>query len=113
MEKETDFSKKKRIKIKAVTAENKTLLLKKKFLDEDNDILILTNIINNKLLAHKDQNDNKKQINIASTNIIKFNEQNKKRTPIHAKSRKANETELKTLFLFSWTLCGFQQINVF
>ena len=78
MEKETDFSKKKRIKIKAVTAENKTLLLKKKFLYEDNDILKLTNIINNKLLAHKDQNDNKKQINIASTNIIKFNEQNKK-----------------------------------
>ena len=77
MEKEINQNKKGKIKIKANTATNRPFLLKKEFLYEETDTLILNKVVTNKLKL-TEKNKNKSQISIASSNIIKINEQNKK-----------------------------------
>ncbi len=77
MEKEINQNKKKKIKIKAGTAVNKTFLLKKEFLYKDTETLILNKVVNKKSLI-PEQSVQKTQINIASSNIIKLNEKGNK-----------------------------------
>ena len=50
MEKEINKNKKKKIKIKAGTNINKTFLLKREFLYKETETLLLTNIINKKVV---------------------------------------------------------------
>lgn len=76
MEKENNKNKKKKIKIKAGTSSNKTFLLKREFLYKETETLLLTNIVNKKV-PPPGKNLNKAQLNVASSNIIKLNEQNK------------------------------------
>ena len=76
MEKENNKNKKKKIKIKAGTSSNRTFLLKREFLYKETETLLLTNIVNKKV-PPPGKNLNKAQLNVASSNIIKLNEQNK------------------------------------
>lgn len=69
---------KKKIKIKASTDINKTFLLKKEFLIKDTNTLVLKNIVKNKSFKHEIKNPKESKINIATSNIIKFNEDGKK-----------------------------------
>ena len=76
MEKEINQNKKK-IKIKANTRENKVFLLKKEFIYEETETLILNKVVQKKKLKPSG-NVEKSQINLATSNIIKLNEQNNK-----------------------------------
>ena len=76
MEKETNQNKKK-IKIKANTNIIKPFLLKKEFIYEENETLILNKVVQRKGLVTAKKAE-KNQINIATSNIIKLNEQNNK-----------------------------------
>ena len=76
MEKEINQNKKK-IKIKANTRENKVFLLKKEFIYEETETLILNKVVQKKILKPS-SNVEKSQINLATSNIIKLNEQNNK-----------------------------------
>ena len=76
MEKEINQNKKK-IKIKANTRENKVFLLKKEFIYEETETLILNKVVQKKTLKPS-SNVEKGQINLATSNIIKLNEQNNK-----------------------------------
>ena len=76
MEKEINQNKKK-IKIKANTRENKAFLLKKEFIYEETETLILNKIVQKKTLKPSSKIE-KSQINLATSNIIKLNEQNNK-----------------------------------
>ena len=76
MEKEINQNKKK-IKIKANTKEDKTFLLKKEFIYEETGTLILNKVVQRKALLSVNK-AKKNQINIATSNIIKLNEQNNK-----------------------------------
>ena len=87
MEKEINQSKKKKIKIKAGTEASKTFLLKKEFLYKETGTLILNKVVKSKTLTPKETAQTT-QINIASSNIIKLNEQsNKKKEKILTISR--------------------------
>lgn len=74
MEKEINQKKKKKLKIKAETEVNKTFLLKKEFLFKESETLILKKIVKRKNLT-PEETAQKTQLNIASSNIIKLNEQ--------------------------------------
>ena len=74
MEKEINQKKKKKLKIKAETEVNKTFLLKKEFLFKESETLILKKIVKRKNLT-PEETVQKTQLNIASSNIIKLNEQ--------------------------------------
>ena len=74
MEKEINQKKKKKLKIKAETEVNKTFLLKKEFLFKESETLILKKIVKSKNLT-PEETAQKTQLNIASSNIIKLNEQ--------------------------------------
>ena len=76
MEKEINQNKKK-IKIKANTRENKVFLLKKEFIYEETETLILNKVVQKKTLKPSSKVE-KSQINLATSNIIKLNEQNNK-----------------------------------
>jgi len=76
MEKEINHNKKK-ITIKANTRENKVFLLKKEFIYEETETLILNKVVQKKILKPS-SNVEKSQINLATSNIIKLNEQNNK-----------------------------------
>ena len=76
MEKETNQNKKK-IKIKANSNVNKPFLLKKEFIYEENETLILNKVVQKKGLVTANK-AKKNQINLATSNIIKLNEQNNK-----------------------------------
>ena len=76
MEKEINQNKKK-IKIKANTSVNKPFLLKKEFIYEENETLILNKVVQRKGLVTANK-AKKNQINIATSNIIRLNEQNNK-----------------------------------
>ena len=76
MEKEINQNKKK-IKIKANTRENKVFLLKKEFIYEETETLILNKVVQKKTLKQSSKVE-KSQINLATSNIIKLNEQNNK-----------------------------------
>ena len=77
MEKEINKNKKK-VKIKANTSIEKTLLLKKEFLynEKVTDTLVLKNIVRKKTQI-TEHNKKKTKLNIASSNIIKLNEPSK------------------------------------
>ena len=74
MEKEINKNKKK-IQIKANTEGNKTFLLKKDFIYQETKTLILNKVVQKKELEPGKLAE-KKQLNIATTNIIKLNEKN-------------------------------------
>jgi len=78
MEKEDNQNKKRKIKVKANTSKNKTLLLKKEFLFRDNSTLILKNLVKRKGFKNEIKKVENSHINIATSNIIKFNEEGKK-----------------------------------
>ena len=90
MEKEINKNKKK-IKIKADIKENKAFLLKKEFIHEETETLILTKVIQKKVLRPASKVE-KSQINIASSNIIKLNEQNNKTNKKILKISKISKT---------------------
>ena len=77
MEKENNQNKKRKIKVKANTSKNKTLLLKKEFLYRDTSTLILKNLVKRKGFKNEIKNVENSRINIATSNIIKFNEEGK------------------------------------
>ena len=76
MEKEINQNKKK-IKIKANTRENKPFLLQKKFIYEETETLILNKVVQRKKFVPENKTK-KTEINIATSNIIKLNEQSDK-----------------------------------
>ena len=90
MEKEINKNKKK-IKIKADIKENKAFLLKKEFIHEETETLILTKVIQKKVLRPASKVE-KSQINIATSNIIKLNEQNNKTNKKILKISKISKT---------------------
>ena len=90
MEKEINQNKKK-IKIKANTRENKAFLLKKEFIYEETETLILNKIVQKKTLKPSSKIE-KNQINIATSNIIKLNEQNNKTNKKILKISKISKT---------------------
>ena len=90
MEKEINKNKKK-IKIKADIKENKAFLLKKEFIHEETETLILTKVIQKKVSRPASKVE-KSQINIATSNIIKLNEQNNKTNKKILKISKISKT---------------------
>ena len=90
MEKEINQNKKK-IKIKANTRENKAFLLKKEFIYEETETLILNKIVQKKTLKPSRKIE-KSQINLATSNIIKLNEQNNKTNKKILKISKISKT---------------------
>ena len=90
MEKEINQNKKK-IKIKANTRENKAFLLKKEFIYEETETLILNKIVQKKTLKPSSKIE-KSQINLATSNIIKLNEQNNKTNKKILKISKISKT---------------------
>ena len=90
MEKEINKNKKK-IKIKANTREDKAFLLKKEFIHEETEVLILNKIVQKKALVPSSKVE-KNQINIATSNIIKFNEEKDKTNKKILKISKISKT---------------------
>ncbi len=90
MEKEINQNKKK-IKIKANTNTNKVFLLKKKFILEETETLVLNKIVQKKVLLPTNKVE-KNQINIATSNIIKLNEEDHKTNKKILKISKISKT---------------------
>ena len=75
MEKEINKNKKKKFKLKLIQKEKKPFLLKKDFIYQETKTLILNKVVQKKELEPLKIIE-KKQLNIATTNIIKLNEKN-------------------------------------
>ncbi len=90
MEKEINQNKKK-IKIKANTRENKPFLLQKKFIYEETETLILNKVVQRKKFVPENKTK-KTEINIATSNIIKLNEQSDKTSKNVLKISKISKT---------------------